>query len=28
LEWTVASPPSLENFDEIPVVTQHPYNYD
>jgi len=28
LEWTVASPPSLENFDEIPTVTDHPYNYD
>ena len=28
LEWTVASPPSLENFEEIPTVTQHPYGYD
>ena len=28
LEWTVGSPPSLENFDEIPTVTDHPYNYD
>ncbi|MDE5420850.1 cbb3-type cytochrome c oxidase subunit I [Ancylomarina sp. DW003] len=28
LEWTVASPPSLENFDEIPTVTDHPYKYE
>ena len=28
LEWTVDSPPHLENFDEIPVVTQHPYHYE
>ncbi len=27
LEWTVDSPPSLENFDEIPVVTRSPYDY-
>lgn len=25
LEWTVPSPPSLENFDEEPVVPSHPY---
>lgn len=25
LEWTVSSPPSHENFDEIPVVTHGPY---
>jgi cytochrome c oxidase subunit 1 len=28
LEWTVASPPSLENFKEIPTVTKHPYGYE
>lgn len=28
LEWTVASPPSLENFEEIPTVTKHPYGYE
>jgi cytochrome c oxidase subunit 1 len=27
LEWTVASPPPLENFDEIPMVTTGPYDY-
>jgi cytochrome c oxidase subunit 1 len=27
LEWTIPSPPPLENFDEIPVVTKGPYNY-
>lgn len=27
LEWTVASPPSLENFDEIPTITKGPYEY-
>jgi cytochrome c oxidase subunit 1 len=27
LEWTVPSPPPLENFDEIPVVTTGPYDY-
>jgi cytochrome c oxidase subunit 1 len=27
LEWTVASPPPLENFAEIPVVTTGPYEY-
>lgn len=25
LEWTVPSPPPLENFEEIPTVTQGPY---
>jgi cytochrome c oxidase subunit 1 len=25
LEWTVPSPPPLENFDEIPTVTHGPY---
>jgi cytochrome c oxidase subunit 1 len=28
LEWTVGSPPTLENFEEIPVVTKHPYGYE
>jgi len=27
LEWTVDSPPSLENFDEVPTVTGSPYDY-
>ena len=27
LEWTIASPPTVENFDEIPVITKGPYNY-
>jgi len=27
LEWTIASPPPLENFDEIPVITKPPYDY-
>ncbi|MCU0410902.1 MAG: cbb3-type cytochrome c oxidase subunit I [Bacteroidetes bacterium] len=27
LEWTVASPPPMENFHEIPVVTKGPYDY-
>jgi cytochrome c oxidase subunit I len=25
LEWTVSSPPPLENFDKIPVITKGPY---
>ncbi len=28
LEWTVASPPPAHNFDETPIVTEPPYNYD
>ncbi|RPI15288.1 MAG: cytochrome c oxidase subunit I [Ignavibacteriae bacterium] len=28
LEWRIASPPPLENFDEIPVVTGGPYVHD
>ena len=28
LEWTVSSPPPVENFDEIPVITGEPYNYE
>jgi cytochrome c oxidase subunit 1 len=27
LEWTVPSPPPLENFRDIPVVTTGPYDY-
>ncbi|HEY9663312.1 MAG TPA: cbb3-type cytochrome c oxidase subunit I, partial [Allocoleopsis sp.] len=27
LEWTIASPPPPENFDEIPTVTFPPYSY-
>ena len=27
LEWTTPSPPPLENFEEIPVVTKGPYDY-
>lgn len=27
LEWTVPSPPPLENFDEIPTVTTGPYDH-
>jgi cytochrome c oxidase subunit 1 len=27
LEWKVPSPPPLENFDEIPVVTTGPYEF-
>jgi cytochrome c oxidase subunit 1 len=27
LEWTVSSPPTLENFDEVPTVTGGPYDY-
>lgn len=28
LEWTIPSPPSLENFDEDPVVKKNPYDYN
>ena len=28
LEWTIASPPPLENFDKEVVVTVAPYDYD
>jgi len=27
LEWTIPSPPPLENFEEIPVITEAPYNF-
>ncbi len=27
LEWQVPSPPPLENFETVPVVTERPYNY-
>jgi cytochrome c oxidase subunit 1 len=27
LEWTVPSPPPLENFDVVPTVTTGPYDY-
>jgi len=27
LEWQTQSPPTLENFDEIPTVTEAPYEY-
>ena len=28
LEWQVPTPPPLENFDVLPVITQDPYHYD
>jgi len=28
LEWTVPSPPPVENFPELPLVTDGPYAYD
>lgn len=27
LEWHIASPPPLENFHEIPVITREPYDF-
>lgn len=27
IEWTIASPPPLENFEENPIITEEPYNY-
>ena len=27
LEWTIPSPPPLENFEEIPTVTTGPYHF-
>jgi cytochrome c oxidase subunit 1 len=28
LEWTIPSPPPVENFEEIPQVTKGPYDYN
>ncbi|MCX6281937.1 MAG: cbb3-type cytochrome c oxidase subunit I [Bacteroidetes bacterium] len=28
LEWTIPSPPPVENFHELPVITGEPYNYE
>lgn len=28
LEWQISSPPPHENFDEVPVITGEPYNYE
>lgn len=28
LEWTIPSPPSPHNFEEVPVVNEEPYAYD
>jgi cytochrome c oxidase subunit 1 len=28
LEWTIPSPPPVENFEEIPVITHKPYHYE
>ncbi len=28
LDWSMASPPTTGNFDEMPVVTRGPYHYD
>jgi cytochrome c oxidase subunit 1 len=28
LEWQVSTPPPLENFDVLPVITEDPYHYD
>lgn len=28
LEWQIPSPPSVENFEEIPEITEEPYNYE
>ena len=27
LEWTIPSPPPVENFDEVPVISKGPYDY-
>ena len=27
LEWSVPSPPPVENFDEVPTVTHEPYHF-
>ena len=28
LEWQIPSPPSVENFDEAPIVKENPYDYN
>ena len=28
LEWQIPSPPSVENFDEAPVIKENPYDYE
>ena len=28
LEWTIPSPPTTHNFDETPIVTEEPYEYE
>lgn len=28
LEWQIPSPPSLENFDEAPIIKSNPYDYE
>ena len=28
LEWSIASPPPLENFEEIPIITHGPYVFE
>ena len=28
LEWTIPSPPPVENFEEIPVIKSEPYDYE
>ena len=27
LEWTTPSPPTVHNFERVPVVDEEPYNY-
>ncbi|XTZ12298.1 MAG: cytochrome c oxidase subunit I, partial [cyanobacterium endosymbiont of Rhopalodia inflata] len=27
LEWIISSPPSIENFEELPVIVSGPYGY-
>ena len=28
LEWTISSPPPSGNFDDVPVITGEPYDYE
>jgi cytochrome c oxidase subunit I len=28
LEWTIPSPPTVENFEEVPTITQPPYHFN